>query len=210
MRRWAIAAAAVGGLAAALLLQTLPQRSVTPAPPAGRASPSAPPEQVDRPVRDVTPPGATQGPPVSGPLTRVPGPFVAPRPREKPAGRSERLFRPVVTAAGAFRSRQGTVRLDGIAAPEPERRCGTGARAWPCGRMARTALRGFIRGRAIDCEVPPGRTALPESTRCSVGGRDIAAWLVEQGWAEARSDAYRDAEQAARRARRGLWGEPPG
>jgi endonuclease YncB( thermonuclease family) len=67
-------------------------------------------------------------------------------------------------------------------------------------------LRSFIRGRAIECEAPPGGGPLEEATFCFVAGRDIAAWLVSQGWAEEADALYEDAEAAAREAGLGLWG----
>jgi endonuclease YncB( thermonuclease family) len=44
--------------------------------------------------------------------------------------------------------------------------------------------------------------------RCEVGGTDLGAWLVEQGWALAYrryGSAYVAQEDRARAGRRGLW-----
>jgi endonuclease YncB( thermonuclease family) len=176
-----------------------------PAAPADEQPP--PPEFVPRARRDVTPPGVTPGPPVSGPLVRIAPP---PKPQaEKPPPRPkiERLFRPVVDSAGSLTTAAGSIRLAEIDAPAPDATCGEGDAAWPCGRMARAELMRFIRGRAIECQVPPGEDSLPEIVRCSVGGADIGEWLVRQGWARPAGDAYADGAREAEEARRGLWGD---
>lgn len=176
---------------------------------AGREAqvPSAPklePETVAA-IRNVTPENFTAAPPVSGPLVRV-----APQAQEKPAeekpARLERLYNPVVVSAGAIKVGDDEVRLAGIAVTEPDKSCGEGASAWPCGRLARAALRSFIRGRAIECEIPAGADAIPNPARCLVGGEDISAWLAAQGWAEA-DGAYDDDAKAARDEKLGLFAE---
>ena len=174
---------------------------------AGREAqvPSAPklePETVAA-IRNVTPENFTAAPPVSGPLVRV----EPPKP-EKPAqpARLERLYNPVVVSAGAIKVGDDEVRLAGIAVTEPDKSCGEGASAWPCGRLARAALRSFIRGRAIECEIPAGADAIPNPARCLVGGEDISAWLAAQGWAEA-DGAYGDDAKAARDEKLGLFAE---
>jgi endonuclease YncB( thermonuclease family) len=156
-------------------------------------------------VRDVTPKGVTAGPQVTGPLVRIAPPPALPKPQEKPRARVERLFKPVVAEAGRIETARGAVVLPGVAAPGPEETCG--APAWPCGRMARAALRRFIRGRAIDCDIPPAGRTLADAVRCTVGGEDVAEWLVRQGWAKADGDAYAGAAAEARSERRGIWGD---
>jgi endonuclease YncB( thermonuclease family) len=154
-----------------------------------------------RQVRNVTPPEITAGPKVSGPLTRVQPP------EPEPEARVERLFSPIVVAAGVLKVRGRDIRLAGIAAPDFDQRCGEAAAAWPCGRMARAALRRFIRGRAIECRVPPGVEDIPDPATCSVAGDDIARWLVARGWAKRDGDLYDEEEDAARDAKLGLWGK---
>jgi endonuclease YncB( thermonuclease family) len=149
----------------------------------------------------------TAAPPVIEPPVRVaaPEPVVEPSP-----ARMERLYNPIVVSADVIKVREREVGLSGIDAPAFEDRCGEGAEAWPCGRMARAALRRLIRGRAIECEIPAGAEEVPDPARCEVAGADISAWLIEQGWARraAGSDeTYAEAETTAREARLGLWGE---
>ena len=125
-----------------------------------------------------------------------------------PKPRTERLYNPVVTAAGLIKARGRDIRLAGIAAPDFEVRCGEGTAAWPCGRMARAALRRFVRGRAIECIVPAGAAEIPDPAECRVaGGEDLAAWLVAQGWARANDATYEALEAKAREEKLGLWAE---
>lgn len=152
-------------------------------------------------VRDVTPPTMTAGPQVSGPLTRM----EASETEAEPQARTELFYNPVVISADVIEVEERNVRLADISAPDFEQSCGEDAEAWPCGRMARAALRRLIRGRAIACEVPAGADDVPDLAICHVGGEDIGAWLVAQGWAKRDGDRYEDEEDAAREARLGLW-----
>lgn len=156
-------------------------------------------------VRNVTPPNMTSGPRVTGPLARVqPAPDA---PADEAQGHMERLFNPIVVSAGTIKAGGRDIHLDGIAAPAFDERCGEGEAAWPCGRMARAALRRFIRGRAIECEVPEGAGAIPDPATCRVAGEDISRWLVAQGWAKRSANSYGEEEGSARDAGLGLWGD---
>jgi endonuclease YncB( thermonuclease family) len=154
-------------------------------------------------VRDVTPDNMTAGPKVTGTLARVASPTAA----EPAKARTEKIFNAIVISAGVLKVRDREIRLAGIATPEFEERCGEGSAAWPCGRMARAALQRFIRGRAIDCEVPAGADKLPDPATCAVGGENVSEWLVAQGWAKRGGDSFEEAEKSAREAKLGLWSE---
>ncbi len=157
-------------------------------------------------VRDVTTDSITAGPVVTGPLVRIAPPHSAEgQPRHEP--RLARLYNPIVASAGTIVAGDHDIHLAGIIATEPDQRCGEGATAWPCGRMARAALRNFIRGRAIECEIPAGAQKIPDPARCLVGGDDIAEWLVAQGWAERNGDDYAAQAEAAKEMQRGLFSE---
>lgn len=159
-----------------------------------------------RAVRDVTPTGMTAGPLITGALPRIepePEPVLAEAP--PPEARTERIFSPVIAAAGIVRIGDREIRLAGIEAPGAKASCGTSA--WPCGAMARAALRRFIRGRALDCAVPAGASEIPDDAVCSVAGENLSRWLVAQGWAEATDEAYIGIEIGARDDRLGMWAE---
>lgn len=168
--------------------------------------PPRPGEIVPRASRDVTPPGMTRGPVVTGPLVRIPG-LQKPTEERPPKPRLERLFKPVVDSAGSLTTSAGRLSIEGIQAPQLDATCGEQPRSWPCGRLARAELRRFIRGRAIECQVPRGAESLPETVRCTVAGADIGEWLVRQGWARPAGEAYAEAAREAEAERRGLWGD---
>jgi len=176
------------------------------APSAGReAAPDARLELdiVPRARRDVTPPGVTPGPEVVGPLVRAPAP-AAPAPPQEAEPRKEKLFKPVALSATEIRLGEEGVRLAGLQPLDPAATCGEGRSAWPCGRMALTALQRFLRGRAIDCEIPPAK-GKPAAMTCRLGKQDIAEWLAAQGWAKPEGEAYAAAGAAAKAASRGVW-----
>lgn len=119
--------------------------------------------------------------------------------REKLSG-TQLLYRPVATAAGLIEAQGIRIRLAGIEPTHPELMCGSGSdRQLPCGRMALTAFRAWLRGRAIECDFgEPGTSEIAEAS-CSVGGRDAAAWLVKNGWVKADNGGkYAHHERAAR------------
>jgi endonuclease YncB( thermonuclease family) len=162
-------------------------------------------EPTPAPVRNVTPDNMTAGPNVTGPLTRLEP--AAPEPEPEPEARVARLFNPIVVAASTVKAQGRDIHLAGIDAPPFDARCGEGEAAWPCGRMARAALRRFIRGRAIECDVPEGADDIPDPATCRCAGEDIAAWLVASGWAKRAGELYDADEDAAREAELGLWGD---
>jgi len=106
--------------------------------------------------------------------------------------------------------RSQRIRLWGVDAPEGRQTCERGGQTYRCGREAANALDGMIAGRPVTC-APRGR---PDRYRrivavCSVGGRDIGAWMVEQGKAldfpSYSRRAYARQQASASAARRGVW-----
>ena len=116
---------------------------------------------------------------------------------------------------------QGTVvRLYGIDAPELGQACRIGARAYDCGRIARTALLDLTAGVTVSCKLAPASAADPRPEadpedgadgrigRCSADGYDLSEGMAYTGWALALrrvSERYVAFEDRARAARRGLW-----
>ena len=100
------------------------------------------------------------------------------------------------------------IRLHGIDAPERAQRCGGRAIArWDCGRAAAAALTRLARAPVTCRQVDRDRYGRSVAI-CRSAGRDLSAAMVAQGWALAYrrySRAHLGAEDAARRARRGLW-----
>lgn len=83
-----------------------------------------------------------------------------------------------------------------------------GGQSWACGQEAHWAARNRIAGHWVDC-VERARGAGGEVFAVcylgGVGGPELNAWLVEQGWARAAAEDYRAAEDSARAAGRGIW-----
>lgn len=102
---------------------------------------------------------------------------------QDPPGPRAVYARVEVVDARTFKTPAKTVRLAEIEALPLERTCRDAkGQAWPCGKRAQAALVTLLRGRPVTCfEVSiEGKDSV---ARCRVGRTDIAAWLVEQGWA---------------------------
>ena len=100
------------------------------------------------------------------------------------------------------------VRLHGIDAPEHDQPCWFRRQRWLCGVEAKRVLANQLYGKQVVCEVRDRDVYGRDVATCSIGGRDINAWMVEEGWALAYrrySHAYVVQEARARRERRGLW-----
>lgn len=101
------------------------------------------------------------------------------------------------------------IRLFGVDAPEYAQSCARpDGTSWACGRAALDALAGKIGSRRIDCEQRDVDAYRRSVAVCRLGGEDLNAWLVAEGWAVAYrefSEDYVDEESAARARRRNIW-----
>ncbi|WP_414643572.1 thermonuclease family protein [Brevundimonas sp.] len=93
-------------------------------------------------------------------------------------------------------------------APEGSQTCDVSGSPVRCGQRAALVLSDLLGHRPVVCEPLDtdryGRTV----ARCLSGGRDIAQFMVAEGWATAYrrySMDYVGAEAEARAARRGVW-----
>lgn len=139
----------------------------------------------------------------------VPAPPEAPE-APAPAGEAEirLLHRPVAVAAGALKVGPYTIMLEGIEPLAPQTVCeGRAGAAWPCGMRGRTAFRQYLRARAVRCAVPETKEPVELNATCTLAGQDVAAWLVEQGWARAAGPAYAALEEKAQSAGLGIHGD---
>ena len=103
------------------------------------------------------------------------------------------------------------IRLHGIDTPEAKQTCKADGKQWRCGQEATFALANIIGRTWVDC-VERDRDRYGRIVAvCRVGGpkgKDLGAWMVSEGWALAYrkySLDYVAAEDAARKAGRGLW-----
>jgi endonuclease YncB( thermonuclease family) len=121
------------------------------------------------------------------------------------------LHRPFSLAAGivAFGPEQ-RIRLADITETPADRSCfAEDGTSWPCGAMARTQQRLFLRNRSLACETSAAAWQGEIRTRCWVGVQDVSSWLAKYGWAEAEpGSALVALTEEARAARRGLFGAP--
>jgi endonuclease YncB( thermonuclease family) len=166
-------------------------------------------------IRRIAPDSIAE-PEITGPLQRI-----APRepttaatkplkrePFGPPVPQGTLLYQPVAAAAGEIESDGHDVRLAGIEVTPTDRTCKDDhGRKWPCGTMARTAFRAWIRGRAASCDVPSHAGQI--TTHCTLDGEDMALWLVRNGWAKSADGQYDEAEATARKEKKGLFGPSP-
>jgi endonuclease YncB( thermonuclease family) len=102
------------------------------------------------------------------------------------------------------------VRMFGIDAPEWRQRCRRpDGHPYRCGRWAFRALAQRLRSAPVRC-VPRARDRFARLVAtCYQGNEDLSGWLVAQGlaldWPRYSGGTYADAQDAARRAERGLW-----
>ncbi|MEI2298115.1 thermonuclease family protein [Ensifer sp. MJa1] len=120
------------------------------------------------------------------------------------------LYRPVAVAAGVLQFDKLTLQIDGIEPEQADRTCESGGKSWPCGVVARTAFRNFLRARAVSCDMPQGNAGASATASCTLGGQDIATWLVDNGWAKPLAgSALEKRADAAREAKLGFYGDDP-
>lgn len=169
-------------------------RATEPAPSELAAAPSPPPSK-NAPVNETaqSAPVPTETPPAT------------------PEGKdSVELLRPAVENAGVLSFGKRRLQIAGIIATPADKSCGSEGKQWPCGMMAKTALRLFLRNRTIDCDLPSGAWEDMASAACRLGQQDIGTWLVENGWAEAQPGSpLAAADEKAKQAKQGIHGEDP-
>ncbi len=121
-----------------------------------------------------------------------------------------------VNEDGSLSIKNKTVHLYGIHIPETDRTCDRHRRPPVCGSRAVVALEFKIDG-FVSCELLERRQDRSYLGECRVGsshfdeGEDLAAYLLERGWALALPEApfeYHALERIARSRQLGLWGFP--
>ena len=110
---------------------------------------------------------------------------------------------PSVTDGDTLRIGPERIRLHGIDAPESAQSCRAGGKTWACGEVATRALRERIGRRPVECSERDRDRYGRIVAVCRVGGADLNAWMVAQGWAVAYrkySTDYVSQETAAKAA----------
>ncbi|OAP41164.1 hypothetical protein AU381_04600 [Sinorhizobium glycinis] len=150
-----------------------------------------PEEGVAKPLERIAP-----RPPLSAPEEKKASPIV--------------LQRPVALAAGLVQNGGTTLQIKDIEPENAEKVCEGTGKSWPCGMVARTAFRNFLRGRALVCDQVDERTEGSAAASCTVGKINVAEWLVTNGWAIPLPGTALEAKaEAARNAKRGFYGSDP-
>lgn len=133
-----------------------------------------------------------------------------PPPTEQGGWQPTVMYKPVAVAAGRIESMGYQVALAGANVVEADESCSYQGADWDCGIRARTAFRSLLRGRAPTCTVPPEPGTEAIQADCRIGSQDLAAWLVENGWARATPGGpYVEAGARAEKELRGIFGPPP-
>ena len=131
-------------------------------------------------------------------------------PRKKGLEGGGLLYQPVATGSAVFEAMGYKIAIAGTRSIAPEETCTHDGAEWPCGVRARTAVRLWLRGRALSCDVPPDIERELIVVGCRLGKQDVGAWLVANGWAHAvKGGPYEDAEAQAREAGLGIFGAAP-
>jgi len=82
---------------------------------------------------------------------------------------------------------------------------------WACGQRAFLALRNLMEGKSIACMF--NHVVEPPKAACSVGDKDVAQFLLSEGWAElaegVTEDMYVEAHTSAQNRKAGIWADGP-
>ncbi|NEJ69389.1 thermonuclease family protein [Rhizobium phaseoli] len=150
--------------------------------------------------------GTAPKPADTGPRAEIAAGQAASTPAKKPM----ELTRPAVENAGMLSFGERKLQLAGVVPTPADRICGPAGRQWPCGMMAKTALRQLLRNRSIACDIDPAEWREMTTTACRLGTQDLGAWLAENGWAEvAAGSPLESAAEKAKQAGKGLYGDDP-
>ena len=145
------------------------------------------------------------------PLARIEARQPLSDPLAKPEPVPSVLRHPVALSAGLIQfDGDRLLQLDGLVSQTAERTCDANGKSWPCGIVARTAFRNFLRARALLCDIPKNGWEGTLTTTCTVNNTDPAVWLAENGWAEAPAGSpLEDKVEAAKKSRLGFFGGDP-
>ncbi|MDR7143472.1 thermonuclease family protein [Rhizobium sp. BE258] len=143
------------------------------------------------------------------PLERV----AAPEP-EKPKPEPKKgavLPRPVAESAGVLAFGDRKLALAGILPTPDDKSCKDGDGSdWPCGMLAKTNFRLFLRLRSVTCDLDDVNWKGTATASCKIGTQDLSEWLAENGWAEAApGSAFAAASETARADKKGIFGDDP-
>ena len=121
--------------------------------------------------------------------------------RRKPAAASIRITQAGVKPDGEIVGEGGTVRLYGVAFPDPKQDLhAASGESWPCGRRAYITLHNRIAAETVSCE--PRATTEPAHADCHVGDANLAEWMLAEGLARLAADVPDEDWSRRKRGRR--------
>lgn len=117
----------------------------------------------------------------------------------------------IASAAGIIEAGTVSITLAGLDTLTVDETCtAPSGEVWPCGMVARTAFRSYLRSRTLNCELPEGLIDTAIASECLLAGEDPAKWLVQNGWAWANKDGpYGSDGDIAKEQGKGIYGPPP-
>lgn len=198
----------LGGASDAGEIAASVEPAVPPSAPAARQTTNPDASMAARPIDEASQfyPAAIDG----KPLERE----AAPEPEPKPQVVAENgidLPRPVAESAGLLGFGDRRLQLAGLTPTPVDRKCsGAAGSEWPCGMLAKTNFRLFLRLRTVHCDLGNASWTGTATASCTIGGQDLSEWLITNGWAEpAEGSPFAEAAAKAKRDRIGLYGDDP-
>lgn len=121
------------------------------------------------------------------------------------------LPRPVAESAGILGFGDRRLQLAGIEATPADKVCnGADGGEWPCGMLAKTNFRLFLRLRTVHCDLDSASWSGTATASCKIGAQDISRWLVENGWAApSEGSSLADIGKTANDEKKGIYGDDP-
>lgn len=121
------------------------------------------------------------------------------------------LPRPVAESAGILGFGDRRLQLAEIEATPADKVCNdTDGGEWPCGMLAKTNFRLFLRLRTVHCDLDSASWSGTTSASCKIGAQDISRWLVENGWAApSEGSSLADIGKTAKDEKKGIYGDDP-
>ncbi|MEQ9328934.1 MAG: hypothetical protein RJQ21_16760 [Rhodospirillales bacterium] len=140
---------------------------------------------------------------LSGLMATPVGAQTGPDAGDEIAGKGEVIDGRTVSVGGTV------VTLWEMESPSVSQRCLRQGEPWECGLAAREHLADIVRGGELACSVKRAATATePPSARCYLGYSDIAAALIDRGYAtalEVWKSPYKQNHREARGSNRGIF-----
>jgi endonuclease YncB( thermonuclease family) len=162
---------------------------------------------------DATPPAPQASAPATSPATPPPAQSGEAKPADTKTIplKSVDLGRITAESAGLLVIGDKKLQLAGVVPTDPNKTCtGPSGKEWPCGTIARTALRAFLRSRAITCDLPSAEWQGTVTATCRFVKTDLSDWLARNGWAEPEAGSpLAAAGDEARKDNRGIYGDDP-